>query len=122
MWNLLIETRAISNKRNNRRPTLVPAILFYFWHKSIEKKSIVERNQQQPPQENQRNPRGNQEIMPILGPTFHVTTKLLQVILRPLTHQIESTLVLTNVIIICDKSPHSKEEKEENDSHQNYKI
>jgi hypothetical protein len=31
-------------------------------------------------------PKGNQERLPIWGLTFHVTTKLLRVIIRPLTY------------------------------------
>ena len=38
-------------------------VSFFFFQ--LEK-SIVKRNQQQPPQENQRNLRGNQEIVPII--------------------------------------------------------
>lgn len=46
----------------------------------------------QPPRENQRSPRGNKEIMP----TFQVTTKLLHVIIRPLTPQIKSNSLRTS--------------------------
>jgi uncharacterized membrane protein len=51
--------------------------------------SIAKRNYQQYFQENMCILRGSQEIMSILGLTFHVIIELLRVTIRPLTSHIE---------------------------------
>ena len=66
---------------------------FYFclWHK-LKIQLQEEGTKIQPPQGSQCNPRGNQEIMPIWGLTFQVTTKLLWITIRPLTPQVRSNI------------------------------
>ena len=54
-----------------------------FWHKL--KFQLRKEPKIQPTQPNQRSPSGNQEKMFICGLSFKVTTKLLRVIIRPLT-------------------------------------
>lgn len=51
-----------------------------------------------PPQEKQQKPRGLKNKYPSKGQTFPVTTKLLRVTIRPLTHQTESNLLRTILI------------------------
>ena len=58
------------------------------WHKL--KIQLQREPKIQPTQANQRILSGNQEILLICGLSFHVTTKLLWVKIRPLTHQVES--------------------------------
>ena len=78
---------------------------YLFFSLAHIEKSIIKRNQKQPPRENQRNPRGNQEIMAILGPTFHITTKLVRVTIRPLTPPLDRikfvNILVSNIRSFC---------------------
>ena len=51
------------------------------------------------PWEDQWHMRGNQEIIPIWGPTFHVTTKLFQVTIRPLSPPPSWIKFIRNVLV-----------------------
>ena len=67
--------------RFNTRPLPLHVLLFFFgtnWKFNCKEEPTTTSGESV-----QR--RGNQEIMPILSLTFHVTTKLLQITIRPLT-------------------------------------
>jgi hypothetical protein len=59
------------------------------------KESLSTGRKVQTRRENQRTPR-LQEMMHILGLTFHVTAELVQVTIRPLPHQPESNSLRTS--------------------------
>ena len=53
----------------------------------------------QPPWEDQHKPRGNRQIIPIWGLTFHVTTKLLQVTIRSFTRPPSRIEFVKNILV-----------------------
>ena len=74
------------------------AILFFFFFLHKSNQNLIARETYHRLERNNKNPRASRNKYPSKGQTFPVTTKLLRVTIRPLTHQTESNLLRTILI------------------------